>query len=75
MEDGVEGEIVVRLDQGHPAGLLREYYRDPVKTAEVFRGGMYHTGDMAWRDVDGYYLFHRPQRRRHQVQRLPHRPL
>ena len=57
VEDGVEGEIVVRLDQGHPAGLLREYYRDPVKTAEVFRGGMYHTGDMAWRDVDGYYYF------------------
>ena len=53
----MEGEIVVRLDQGHPAGLLREYYRDPVKTAEVFRGGMYHTGDMAWRDVDGYYYF------------------
>lgn len=57
VEDGVEGEIVVRLDGGHPAGLLQEYYRDPEKTAEVFRGGMYHTGDMAWRDVDGYYFF------------------
>lgn len=57
VEDGVEGEIVVRLDEGHPAGLLKEYYRDPAKTAEVFRGNMYHTGDMAWRDVDGYYYF------------------
>ena len=57
VEDGVEGEIVVRLDQGHPAGLLREYYRDPVKTAEVFRGGMYHTGDMAWADSEGYWWF------------------
>jgi len=57
VEDGVEGEIVVRLDEGHPAGLLKEYYRAPAKTAEVFRGNMYHTGDMAWRDVDGYYYF------------------
>ncbi len=57
VEDGVEGEIVVRMDKGHPAGLLMGYYRDEEKTAEVFRGGMYHTGDMAWRDVDGYYYF------------------
>jgi len=57
VEDGVEGEIVVRLDQGRPAGLFLGYYRDEEKTAECFRGGMYHTGDMAWRDVDGYYYF------------------
>ena len=57
VEDGVEGEIVVRLDQGRPAGLFLGYYRDEEKTAECFRGGMYHTGDMAWRDVDGYYFF------------------
>ena len=57
VEDGVEGEIVVRLDQGRPAGLLLAYYRDAEKTAEAFRGNMYHTGDMAWRDVDGYYYF------------------
>ena len=57
VEDGVEGEIVVRLDQGRPAGLFLGYYRDEQKTAEAFRGGMYHTGDMAWRDVDGYYYF------------------
>ena len=57
VEDGVEGEIVVRLDEGRPAGLFLGYYRDEEKTAECFRGGMYHTGDMAWRDVDGYYYF------------------
>ena len=57
VEDGVEGEIVVRLDQGRPAGLFLGYYRDEEKTADCFRGGMYHTGDMAWRDVDGYYFF------------------
>lgn len=57
VEDGVEGEIVVRLDKGRPAGLFLGYYRDEAKTAECFRGGVYHTGDMAWRDVDGYYYF------------------
>ena len=57
VEDGVEGEIVVRLDKGRPAGLFLGYYRDEEKTAEAFRGNMYHTGDMAWRDVDGYYFF------------------
>ena len=57
VEDGVEGEIVVRLDEGRPAGLFLGYYRDKEKTDDAFRGGMYHTGDMAWRDVDGYYFF------------------
>ncbi|MCL2867273.1 MAG: AMP-binding protein [Clostridia bacterium] len=57
VEDGVEGEIVIRLHKGHPAGLLTCYYRDDEQMAEVFRNGMYHTGDMAWRDVDGYYYF------------------
>ena len=57
VEDGIEGEIVVRLDKGRPAGLFLGYYRDEEKTADCFRGGMYHTGDMAWRDVDGYYFF------------------
>jgi len=48
---------VIRLDKGRPAGLFLGYYRDEEKTAEVFRGGMYHTGDLAWRDVDGYIYF------------------
>lgn len=57
VEAGVEGEIVVRLDKGRPAGLFLGYYRDEEKTAEAFAGGVYHTGDMAWRDIDGYYFF------------------
>ena len=57
VEDGVEGEIVVRLEEGRPAGLFLGYYRDKEKTDDAFRGGVYHTGDMAWRDVDGYYFF------------------
>lgn len=57
VEDGVEGEIVVRLDRGHPAGLFTEYYRSKEQTDAVFYDDMYHTGDMAWRDVEGYYNF------------------
>ena len=54
---GEVGEIVVRIDKGRPCGLAVEYYRDPEKTAETWRDGLYHTGDTAWRDEDGYYWF------------------
>ncbi|MDR1262073.1 MAG: AMP-binding protein [Oscillospiraceae bacterium] len=56
-EVGEEGEIVVRLERGHPPGLLSQYYRDESRTREAFANGMYHTGDMAWKDEDGYYWF------------------
>lgn len=56
-EVGEEGEIVVRMDNGHPPGLFQCYYRDPERTREAFANGVYHTGDMAWRDEDGYYWF------------------
>ncbi len=54
---GEVGEIVLRLDEGAPVGLFREYYREAEKTAECMRGGVYHTGDTAWRDEDGYYWY------------------
>ena len=58
VEDGVHGEIVVRLKPGQkPLGLFKEYLNDPVLTAEAIHDGMYHTGDVAWRDQDGYYWF------------------
>ncbi len=57
VEDGVEGEICIRLDKGHPAGLFLGYYRNQEQTDAVFYDNLYHTGDMAWRDVDGYYNF------------------
>lgn len=55
--DGEVGEIVVRLDNGVPPGLFKSYYRDEEKTRECMRGGMYHTGDTAWRDEDGYFWY------------------
>ena len=57
-DDGEEGEIVVRgALSTRPLGLLREYYKNPEENADAFRGGDYHTGDVAWRDSDGYYWF------------------
>ncbi|MFA5073557.1 MAG: AMP-binding protein [Nitrospirota bacterium] len=56
-EVGVEGQIVVRTDKRKPAGMFGGYYREPERTKSVWRDGVYYTGDMAWRDEDGYYWF------------------
>lgn len=56
-EDGEQGEIVLRTDKVKPLGLFKEYYRDEEKTKEVYSDNVYHTGDIAWRDEDGYYWF------------------
>ena len=57
-EDGEKGEIVIRADGSRkPVGLFKGYYRDEEKTREAWHDGIYHTGDMAWRDEDGYYWF------------------
>ena len=58
-EDGEKGEIVIRVASSlnKPLGLFKEYYRDPELTHEAWHDGLYHTGDMAWRDEDGYYWF------------------
>lgn len=56
-EDGEKGEIVIHTDKGKPLGLFKGYYRDEEKTRQVWHDGLYHTGDVAWRDEDGYYWF------------------
>lgn len=56
-EDGEKGEIVIRVGDKKPIGLFKEYFRDNELTASVWHDGMYHTGDVAWRDEDGYYWF------------------
>jgi len=56
-EDGEKGEIVIRVGDKKPVGLFKGYYRDEEKTHEAWHDGIYHTGDMAWRDEDGYYWF------------------
>lgn len=56
-EDGEQGEIVVKTDKWMPVGLFKEYYRDAEKTKDAFHDNVYHTGDIAWRDEDGYFWF------------------
>ncbi|GHV00062.1 acetyl-CoA synthetase [Spirochaetia bacterium] len=54
---GEEGQIVIRTDKRLPAGMFGGYYRDDPLTRSVWHDGIYYTGDMAWRDEDGYYWF------------------
>lgn len=52
-----QGEIVINVKNGAPCGLFTGYYRDEEKTKEVWHDGYYHTGDVAWRDEDGFYWY------------------
>ena len=56
-EDGEQGQIVIRTDKGKPLGLFKEYYLNDELTREVWHDGVYYTGDVAWRDEDGYFWF------------------
>lgn len=55
--NGTVGEICVSLKNGHPVGLFQGYHKNDKLTSKVFRDGFYHTGDVAYRDNDGYYWF------------------
>lgn len=55
--DGTVGEICVSLKDGRPTGLFQEYHKNEKLTTQAFRDGYYHTGDVAYRDSDGYYWF------------------
>jgi acetyl-CoA synthetase len=56
-EVGEVGEIVIHTDKNKPLGMFDGYYRDEALTHRVWKDGIYHTGDTAWRDEDGYYWF------------------
>lgn len=57
VEDGEEGEIIIHIDRKRPVGLFKCYLDDPQETSKAMRDGVYHTGDVACRDKDGYYWF------------------
>lgn len=54
---GVTGEIVVKTDKRKPEGLFECYYHAEERTKEQWHDGLYHTGDTAWKDEDGYYWY------------------
>ncbi len=54
--DGDIGEIVIRVGKTTPPGLFAGYYRAD-GSFEKWNGSVYHTGDSAWRDEDGYIWY------------------
>ncbi len=56
VEPGEDGEIVIKLKKDQK-GLFRGYYKDEAITASAIKNGIYHTGDLAYMDEDGYYWF------------------
>ena len=57
VEPGTVGEIVLRTDAGKPCGMFDGYYQNPELTKTVWWDNLYHTGDTAWRDEDGYLWY------------------
>lgn len=57
-EDGIVGSICITgTNVAHPPGLFHGYWKDEAVTKKCWHDGIYNTGDMAWRDDDGYYWF------------------
>ncbi|NTV53419.1 MAG: AMP-binding protein [Candidatus Firestonebacteria bacterium] len=56
-EAGEEGQVAIFTGQRKPVGMFDGYHRDPELTAKVWHDGVYYTGDVAYRDEDGYFWF------------------
>jgi acetyl-CoA synthetase len=54
---GEEGEIVIRTEGGVPPGMFLGYHGDAALTRRVWHDGCYHTGDIAWKDEEGYFWY------------------
>ncbi|MDR0751418.1 MAG: AMP-binding protein [Christensenellaceae bacterium] len=54
---GETGEIAIRTDKGVPYGMFNGYHQNPDETFDAWHDGVYHTGDLAWRDEDGYIWY------------------
>jgi crotonobetaine/carnitine-CoA ligase len=50
---GRVGELVLRAAEGR----THHYLNQPEATEEAYRGGWFHTGDLAWRDADGFFYY------------------
>lgn len=57
VEVGEQGQIVIRTDKKYPVGLFKGYYRNEELTNQAMKDNIYYTGDVAWRDEDGYFWF------------------
>ena len=57
VDTGETGEICIDISKGLPCGLAYAYEGNEEVTAETWRDGFYHTGDLAWKDEDGFYWY------------------
>ncbi len=57
VERGESGEICINISRGLPPGLAYSYEGNDEVTAETWREGFYHTGDLAWQDEDGFLWY------------------
>jgi len=57
VERGEPGEVCINISNGLPCGLSYGYEGNPEVTAETWRDGWYHTGDLAWMDEDGFFWY------------------
>ncbi|MBQ6066686.1 MAG: AMP-binding protein [Clostridia bacterium] len=55
--DGEPGEVCINIADGLPCGLALYYYNDEEATKKNWHDGYYHTGDLTWRDEDGFYWY------------------
>jgi acetyl-CoA synthetase len=54
---GEVGEIVVRTEGRKHVGMFKQYYNSEEETNNAWHDNIYHTGDTAWRDEDGYFWY------------------
>ena len=54
---GEEGEICINISKGVPCGLAVCYYNNEEETKDTWKDGWYHTGDLAWKDEDGFFWY------------------
>ena len=57
VDAGESGEVCINISKGLPCGLSYCYEGNEEVTRETWRDGFYHTGDLAWRDEDGFYWY------------------
>ncbi len=57
VEPGIVGEIAIDTTDGAPVGMFKCYYGNDEATEKAWHNNLYHTGDTAWYDEQGYLWF------------------
>jgi acetyl-CoA synthetase len=57
LKTGEVGNIALYIGKERPPGLFKEYWKDEEAMKKAFRGDFYFTGDLGYKDEDGYFWF------------------